>query len=540
MSQNVQRLFLLAATAALIGPNAKAHFPWLTSDNDGRALLYFAESPHKTDYHMPEAVAEAVVTLRTAKDKANEIELDAVDTDDFVGRKSDADVVQSGVLTTTCPYGNYHGTMLSYYVKHYAGDLASALEVEPKESPEGFALDVRPKLVDNGVELTVTRDNKPVEGASVTVVDPDGETADKETDSDGVAKFHNLPAGPLAFIVGVTEDTDGEVDGEKYNSKSHYLTLTFDTTAKPDESQQSALPLLPDAIASFGAAVVDDTVYVYSGHTGTAHAHSRDNLSQHFSRISLDGGEWESLPIEQPLQGFPLVPHGGKIYRVGGMHATNAAEDEEDLHSVDTFAVFDPNTKEWTDLAPLPEPRSSHDAVVIDGWLYVVGGWQLSGTEDGEWHETAWRIDLANPVEWVALPKSEFLRRALATSYAGNLLVAIGGIDDEGEISRRVNALNLDTGEWQQLSDLPGDGMHGFGVSAWNHGGNLYVSGSAGEVYQLLPEENKWQSVAKLGDRRFFHRLLPAGDNRLLMIGGASIDRHGHVADSEWVSLPTN
>ncbi len=241
--------------------------------------------------------------------------------------------------------------------------------------------------------------------------------------------------------------------------------------------------------------------------------------------------------MERPLQGFPLVPYAGKIYRVGGMHATNAPDDAADLFSVNTFSAFDPSTKQWTALASLPEPRSSHDAVVIDGWLYVVGGWKLDGGDEGEWLDTAWKIDLASPAEWQPVATPPFSRRALAASYAGNWLLAIGGIDDAGDISRRVDALDLVTGEWQQLADLPGDGMHGFGVSAWNHQGKLYMSGTAGKVYRFDAANNAWNCVAELDDRRFFHRLLPAGRQRLLMIGGASIDREGHVADSEWVEL---
>jgi hypothetical protein len=34
------------------------------------------------------------------------------------------------------------------------------------------------------------------------------------------------------------------------------------------------------------------------------------------------------------------------------------------------------------DIAPLPAPRSSHDAVVLGNKLYVVGGWQLNGSTE--------------------------------------------------------------------------------------------------------------------------------------------------------------
>jgi streptogramin lyase len=42
-------------------------------------------------------------------------------------------------------------------------------------------------------------------------------------------------------------------------------------------------------------------------------------------------------------------------------------------------ARFDPATKSWEELPPLPEPRSSHDVVVIDNQVIVVGGWALDG-----------------------------------------------------------------------------------------------------------------------------------------------------------------
>ena len=120
-------------------------------------------------------------------------------------------------------------------------------------------------------------------------------------------------------------------------------------------------------MSSFGAVVADGWLYVYGGHTGEEHEHSAANLSKHFRRIQLDGGtEWEELPMQTPLQGLPLVAHGGKIYRVGGLNMRNATtKDDEDLHSTAEFAEFDPATSKWTALAPLPAARSSHNAVVI-------------------------------------------------------------------------------------------------------------------------------------------------------------------------------
>ena len=529
-----------------------AHFPWLSSDDEGRVLLFFNESPHEMDYRMPEVVGKAKVMLKGKTDELKQVELEAEETKEFVGRKSEPDAVSTGVLTTTCVYGNYHGTLLSYYVKHYAGNVKQAAELEGDKAVDGFAIDARPSLIDKGIAITVTRDGKPVSDANVTVTTPDGEQADKQTGKDGVAKFYNLAEGKLGFTVGVTDKEEGELNGEKYTSASHYLTMTVDTSVPPKEETPadkekaasneppvpSALKPLPEAVTSFGAAVAGDHVYVYSGHTGRAHAHSKEHYSQRFVRMPLDGGEWQELPMQDPVQGLALVPYDGKVYRVGGVFSHNSKDEDADMHSVDKVAMFDPATNQWSDLPSLPQARSSHDAVVIDGVLYVAGGWDLQGTPDGVWSETALKLNLEHPEEgWQELPQPPFVRRALATSFVDNTLVVIGGIDEFGDISRQVDALDLASGEWRTLPELPGDGMQGFGVSAWNHKGKLYVSGSSGIVYALSDDLDGWQEVARHADPRFFHRLLPAGDDRLLMIGGASLTRRGHVADSEWVEL---
>jgi len=86
-----------------------------------------------------------------------------------------------------------------------------------------------------------------------------------------------------------------------------------------------ALPPLPEGIASFGAAVAGDYLYVYGGHIGQTHEHSVENLSRGFRRLNLgnSGRGWEDLGEVAGLQGVALVAHGGKVYKVGGMTADN-------------------------------------------------------------------------------------------------------------------------------------------------------------------------------------------------------------------------
>lgn len=312
------------------------------------------------------------------------------------------------------------------------------------------------------------------------------------------------------------------------------IALVSTTFGEVNRPSPATMPL-PEAVASFGAVTSDAWIYVYSGHIGTAHDHSRDNLSQSFRRRRVEGGPWEELPMQTPLQGLALVAHDGYIYRIGGMTAKNAADEDAQLFSQDTFARFDPQSKTWEQLAPLPEGRSSHDAVVIDSKIYVVGGWKLSGDEDGAWHSHALCYDIQNPDQgWTAI-EQPFERRALAATQHRGKLYVIGGMDSGDEIDRTVNVYNPSTSTWANGPSLPGEGMNGFGASAWNPGDAVLASGSNGIVYRLSEDGTSWTEAARMSEPRFFHQLVPAEEGAILALGGAS--RKGHLTEIERIQL---
>lgn len=296
-----------------------------------------------------------------------------------------------------------------------------------------------------------------------------------------------------------------------------------DTAAAGSQSPAlSRWPVLPDAIASFGAVEAGGWLYVYGGHTGRVHAHSKDNLTGAFLRLSLvDGTTWELLPAGQPLQGLALAVHEGKPIRVGGLSARNAAGQKEDLHSVADVAMYDPLKNGWTPLPSLPEPRSSHDAAVLDGKLYVVGGWSLAG-EAAPFLATNWVLDLrADKPEWKAIPTLPVERRALSLAVAGGKLFAVGGMTTEDELSARVDVFDPAQGTWSEAAALP---FHGFGCAALGVKDELYVSGQRSDLWRLEPGTGQWERVGSLAFPRYFHRFVEWGPDRLLAVGGSGPD----------------
>ena len=274
------------------------------------------------------------------------------------------------------------------------------------------------------------------------------------------------------------------------------LLLLTGKGSRADEACSSNGPVWPDLaqpVSSFGGTVVDGRLYVYSGHVGEAHAHSRKNLSTTFQRLTLDGdggSGWEQLPAGPGLQGLPLAGWDGALYR--------------------------------------------------DGKLYVVGGWNLGGGEE-RWHSSALVFDLAEPHgSWKELPRQPFERRALATVVHGGKLYAAGGMTPEGP-SLEVDCLDLATGRWHQGPAIPaGDAkgkMNGFGCSACTVGSRLFLSTMDGAVQELSADGTAWREVGRLKIARFFHRLLPRNERELIAVAGASM-KFGHLGSLETFVIP--
>jgi len=309
----------------------------------------------------------------------------------------------------------------------------------------------------------------------------------------------------------------------------------------------AALPDLPQAATSFGATIADGWLYTYGGNTGKAHEFNQESVKGDFFRLQLPsadsriaaGAAWEKLPGGTPLLSSSLVTYRGKVIRIGGMSPRNKKGARNDLHSTDEVMRYDPSTQKWDALPPLPTPRSSHDAVVVGDMLYVGGGWTLKGDDgDGasaDWEKTTLALNLSDPSKgWKAQPQA-FERRALATVALGDRVWFLGGMDSDDKPSRAVDWWEPATGQWGKGPDLPDGSMAGFGIAGCAAGGRVLASPLSGKISALSADGTKWEHVAALDPARFFHRLLPLGDDRLVAVGGSN--RKEQITKLQLVSL---
>ena len=292
--------------------------------------------------------------------------------------------------------------------------------------------------------------------------------------------------------------------------------------------------LLPEPMADFGAAVLDGWIYVYGGHRGQPYMLCKENQRGELQRCPLanPGADWESLATAPARQGVVLLVHQNQLVRVGGMQAQNPQGEKDDLLTCADVSRFEPTSGKWEEIVSLPEPRSSHGAALVEGQLYVVGGWSVEGLER-RWHRTFWRADLASPKpSFEPLPETPFERRAVAVAALEGRLYVAGGLQVDGRRSAHVDVFDLAAGSWSRGPDLP---RADFDVALLSAGGHLYVSSLDGSIWRLNDERDDWQLVTRMLFPRRAFELLPSGDGELLAVGGTGSG--GHLRVMEPVTL---
>lgn len=422
---------------------------------------------------------------------------------------------------------------LKYYAK--AGPDVSASAWKRAGTKEHCALDLVPLYRNGKVRVRVLFDGQPAPEAEVKASGPNLDF-EGQTNAKGMVTLPAVSGGLYSIRARHIQDAGGELNGRTYGETRHYVTVALKVPHDTGATESDAkLDDIPQPVTSFGAAVLGDSVYMYGGHMGGAHSYSKAEQNNQLSKLNLKTGKWATCAKGPHLQGLALVPSGNRLFRIGGFTAENAEGEDHRLVSQSSVAAWD-ETDGWTTFPDLPEARSSHDAAVLDGVIYVVGGWKMADDAETQWHTTAWKLDpsAAKP-RWRAIANPGFQRRAIAVAAHHGKIYVVGGMDEESGPTTAVSVYDPKQDSWTDgpalqvvKEGVPQDrmssgGMSGFGAAAFATGGALYVTTVQGVLQRLSDDGSKWQVVKTGLTPRFFHRMIPVSDQSFVIFGGSNM-----------------
>ena len=250
------------------------------------------------------------------------------------------------------------------------------------------------------------------------------------------------------------------------------------------------------------------------------------------------------------------VALGGLIYLAGGTarlleygrpSGVPGVREHVRAQSVDELLRFDPVSRRFERLAPMPE-RLNHVVLVTHGGrIYVVGGLGdlLFGADV---RRAMFEYDPAAD-RWRAMPSMPTARGAASGAVIGDALFVAGGMGAGGEVLDVVERFDFRTRRWERVADMPSAREHAAGAVA---GGRMYVLGGRTlrsdsidvvEVYD--PAEDRWRRAAPMPQDA--GSLEAAAVERFVLAIGGDDDREGWVTDAvqrydpvsdRWTRLP--
>ena len=240
------------------------------------------------------------------------------------------------------------------------------------------------------------------------------------------------------------------------------------------------------------------------------------------------GGTWtKGPPLPQPLGEVAGAVLDGKLYVAGGF-GLNRQQSAG-------FLAFDPKTNTWTQLADLPEPRDHAALTALGGRLFLTGGngpalapranlWIYSRAANG----------------WSAGPPMPERRSAHAAVEMRGYLFILGGVIAGRPLTDPTWRYDPVSGVWDTALAPPPTYREHVAAVVIHDGSILLIGGRAardlGAVERYDPVTEQWTSLAPLPTPR--GGLAAANiDDALHVIGGESIESPRVFAEHDVLDL---
>jgi N-acetylneuraminic acid mutarotase len=171
------------------------------------------------------------------------------------------------------------------------------------------------------------------------------------------------------------------------------------------------LPPMPEVRGAAAAAVAGDTLYVVGGVSETPLGRE---LARRAFALDLRTRRWRTIAGPTPREHLAAAASGGRVYALAGRLAgtdTNRGDLE----------AYDPRTRRWSRLPPVPDPRGGTGAAALDGRIVSIGGEAPQGTQG-----RVYAYDIAAR-RWRRLPDLPTPRHGLGVVAVNDRVYALAG-----------------------------------------------------------------------------------------------------------------
>ena len=283
-------------------------------------------------------------------------------------------------------------------------------------------------------------------------IDPLSSTG--KTVTDGRLNLYNAIQNPA--LVSITPQY-GMVSGNSFTLDGHSFGGVTGSVEFVDEANNS----VEATVTAWGDSQITATIpSAYPGKKIRI-ARSTDSKSGY-----INGSRWSNeTALSVGFDSAVTVSSGGKIYAIGG---------QVSFAETATLRIFDPSSG-WSTGTDIPTPRSYASAVVLNGNIYVMGGYSQSG---GQVVDNVDIYSIASNTWSTGISLPSPLAFARAAVLNSEIYISGGTID--GTVALQT-MYKFDGATWSQETNMP-DARMAHGMIEYNN--YLYVFGGADWYYQ--------------------------------------------------------
>lgn len=261
------------------------------------------------------------------------------------------------------------------------------------------------------------------------------------------------------------------------------------TVTSPVMNLWSTVASMPTRRAELALGVINGIIYAVGGQTSLFGSFA---TLEAYDPTSNSWTTKASMPTPRASHAVGVV--NGVLYAIGGSPSGGL---------LGTVEAYDPLTNTWTTKASMPTARRGLAVGVVNGIIYAVGGLVFTGSQVV--YSNA--VQAYDPVTntWTTKASMPTGRNDAAIGVVNGIMYVVGGYNTAGGDQRTVEAYDPTTNSWTTKASMP-TARYGPGIDVIN--GILYAVGGFGgghvstvEAYD--PVANSWTTRASMPTARY-------------------------------------